>query len=429
MHPAEAKNRLNMALYAQWAERTKHATRLPWAYLNLDPAEPDLGHDERRAKLLRPHRPFRDRRGPRDLGERPSSQEAGAYVSNVPTDGGGSGPSTPIFDVAPAKPLIVNTPLLRDQDDTGASFSAYYAGVGNAGDAAFRGAALYRAAGTSDFLALFATDSEVEWGTVGETTKAPRHGCFALDWETKVTVWPANQAFEIDSISDDDLWAGGNAALIGDEIIQFRDAVQNANGSWTLSNLLRGRRGTEYACDNHKPGETFVFLSAAGISLQGDVLDSRGQARSFRAVGEGGALDKAATLQISYEPRDLMPYAPADIRRSISGGAVTVTWARRTRLGGGMQDFTGTVPLSEAVESYEVYVLAAPFAGDLSRGNAPTEYLFSTTTTTPTFTWTPGSTAVFDVDLDTLHVVIYQVSAAVGRGFPGVRSIEPWQDF
>jgi hypothetical protein len=91
-----------------------------------------------------------------------------------------------------------------------------------------------------------------------------------------------------------------------------------------------------------------------------------------RRWASAASLADATPTQITYEPRDLMPYAPADIRRSIAGGAVTVTWARRTRLGGGMQDFTGTVPLHESSESYEVYVLDAPFAGDLSRGVAPT---------------------------------------------------------
>jgi hypothetical protein len=192
MHPSEAKNRLNMALYAQWAERTKHTTRLPWAYLDLDPA--DLV-----TVTMNDGRSYFDRLDRAEIGadlaisSESFSQDAGAYESNVVADGGGSGPSTPILDAKPAKPIVVNTPLLRDADDTGGSFSAYYAGVANAADGPFQGGALYRALNQSDYLPLFATDTEVQWGTVSHVVPPPRHGAFALDWETKITVWPTRR--------------------------------------------------------------------------------------------------------------------------------------------------------------------------------------------------------------------------------------------
>jgi hypothetical protein len=108
-------------------------------------------------------------------------------------------------------------------------------------------------------------DSDVEWGTVLGVMPTPPMGPFALDWKTRLTIMPAVDWFALESITDDDLWAGANACLVGDEVIQFRDAVENPNGSWTIWNLLRGRRGTEYACDRHVPGERFIFLSNATI--------------------------------------------------------------------------------------------------------------------------------------------------------------------
>jgi hypothetical protein len=111
-------------------------------------------------------------------------------------------------------------------------------------------------------------------------------------------------------------------------------------------------------------------------------------------------------------------------------GSITVTWARRTRIGGNLQDFTGTVPLNETTESYEVYLLEHPFDGDLSGPYPPTDLPArgSDEHHRSAVTYLPASTAEFDVNLDTLTVVVYQVSATVGRGFPGVRSIEPWHD-
>ena len=127
-----------------------------------------------------------------------------------------------------------------------------------------------------------------------------------------------------------------------------------------------------------------------------------------------------------------MPYAPSDIRRSVeSSGDVTVTWERRTRLGGNMQDGTGEVTLGETIEQYEAYVLAQPFSGDTSRGLPPASYRRFYSLTSPSFTYTQADQQAdgYDVNLDTLNVVIYQLSAAVGRGFPGTRSILSTADF
>ena len=338
----------------------------------------------------------------------------------------------PCFDQPPGavEGFIINTPLLRDQDDTGGSSSRYYAAIGNASPVPYVGAKLQRATSLPNFDAIDTPLVEAEWGVLANTLGPARHGHFALDWETKITVRPVTDWFELDSITDDELWAGGNAALVGDEIIQFRDCVENVDGTWTLWNLLRGRRGTEYATHTHKIGEPFLYLlNVNSIAPEGEMIDTRGQKRYYKAVAYGRSIAETPLIEITYEPRDLMPYAPKDIRRTITGPSIDVTWKRRTRMGGGMQDFTGTVPMNEAAEKYEVYFYKTPFIGDLSRGGAiEPGYLHTATTTTPSYTWTPDPT-LFASNLDTLTVVVYQISAAVGRGFPGTRSIEPWQDF
>uniref|UniRef100_A0AB74UMC6 Uncharacterized protein n=1 Tax=Caulobacter phage BL57 TaxID=3348355 RepID=A0AB74UMC6_9VIRU len=108
-----------------------------------------------------------------------------------------------------------------------------------------------------------------------------------------------------------------------------------------------------------------------------------------------------------------------------------MTWKRRTRFTATLKDGTGEVPVNEGTEAYEAYVLAAPFSGDASRQDPPAAYRRKYDLTSPTFTYTAAEQAAdgYDVNLDTLHVVIYQLSSVVGRGFPGARSIESWQDF
>ena len=434
MTPDKAKIQARKMLYAQWTERTQHSTRLPWAYMDMDPADVI-------SVTMNDGRNFQDRVHAQEIGADGTivietySQDNGAYLQTVEADGGSGGyPSDLVYEPEALKSFVINTPLLRDNDDTGGSYSLYYGGMARTsiGTRTFQGGSMWRSLNDIDFDFIIGSESELHWGYVQAALPSPSHGAFALDWENTITVHPQSQGFELSSISDDDLWAGANAAYLGNEIIQFRDAVQNLDGTWTLSNLLRGRRGTEYACDNHGTLEEFVLLEASPLSLAGETLDSRGGVRYYLSVEQGGTLDTTSTTEktITYEPRDLMPYAPSDIRRDItSAGTVHVTWKRRTRMGGSLMDFTGTVPLNEGAEQYEVYFLSAPFSGDLSRGNAPSEDILKVfVTTDPEIEWDPTGSG-FDPFLDDLHVVVYQVSSAVGRGFPGVRDIAPWDDF
>jgi hypothetical protein len=52
----------------------------------------------------------------------------------------------------------------------------------------------------------------------------------------------------LESCTLDELLAGKNAAIVGDEIIQFMTATVQPDGkTYKLTNLLRARRGTNYA--------------------------------------------------------------------------------------------------------------------------------------------------------------------------------------
>jgi hypothetical protein len=93
-------------------------------------------------------------------------------------------------------------------------------------------------------------------------------------------------------------------------------------------------------------------------------------------------------------------------QRALTG--ITLSWRRRTRIGGDWRDGTGTVPLAEAAEAYEVDVLGA--SGDVVRvlESATPHVLYAAADAEADFGAVPG----------TLTVRVHQISAAVGRGFP-----------
>lgn len=461
---SEAKSRAQQMLYAQWAERTSHSTRLPWAYLDLDPSDVVTVN-------LNDGRSYTDRFDSFEVGADYTiqassfSQDAGTYALQLTSAGGSGSYDLPGVELpTDGLPFIINTPLLRDLDDQGGKQSIWYSGMGHFGASSWQGSAMYKSYNGLDYTFLYGENTEATWGTVTDPLQVPAEGTFALDWKTKVTIWPGSETFELDSISDDELWAGGNPCIIGGEVLQFKDCVENADGSWTIWNLLRGRRGTDYAVSRvqagtlgiaatskpvestlHGTSEYFILLDSSYITRQSESLSYDRSSITYYVSDNPAAATFAQKVTETYYPRDLMPYAPTGITRTWSGDTVTVKWNRRTRFGGELKDSIGDTPLNEGSEKYRVYLLSKDYYGsiknDSSIGDPPYEwsdgygddtqppysiYLAVVDTTSPEVTWT--APADFDPNLDTLHVVVYQFSSVVQSGFPGVRSIRPWED-
>ena len=168
---------------------------------------------------------------------------------------------------------------------------------------------------------------------------------------------------QLESVSDLQLLNGRNAALVvdadgGAELIQFRDVTPLGNDIYRLSTLLRGRRGTE-ARLAHAPGAVIVVLDDDG-ALFTEPLGLIGQPLRYRGVGRGEAFDEADTVTQTLRGTDLKPYAPAHVAGAWTAAGITLSWRRRTRIGGDWRDGTGTVPLAEAAEAYEVDILDVP---------------------------------------------------------------------
>ena len=223
------------------------------------------------------------------------------------------------------------------------------------------------------------------------------------------------------SVSNLEMLNGANlAALIradgNAELIQFQDIALSL-GVYTLTTLLRGRRGTEVFTGGHAVGDLFVLLDGDGVTRRPLGLDRLGDTLHYRAVGRGGELRDARTAQLTLAGNDLKPYAPAQLEATGSWGSnVTLSWQRRTRVGGELIDGSGEVPLAEDTEEYELEILDGPGGAVLRT---------ETGITTTSFTYTSGmQSADFGGAQTELSFVVYQISAQVGRGFPGERTVE-----
>jgi len=211
---------------------------------------------------------------------------------------------------------------------------------------------------------------------------------------------------ELHSATEFAVLNGANAAVIGNEMIQFKTATLIEPGKYTLGGLLRGRLGTEWAVSGHTAGERFVFLNG---SITKQILPNTmvGLARIYKGVTFNSALSSAPAQNFTYTGAALKPYSPVHVTgaRDVSNN-LTIDWIRRTRLGGAWQD-GADVPLNEFEEVYEV---------DIYNGANIVRTLSGLSTPTASYSAAQQTTDLGSPQAS-ISVKIYQISNIVGRGY------------
>jgi hypothetical protein len=175
----------------------------------------------------------------------------------------------------------------------------------------------------------------------------------------------------LSSTSDAAMLNGANLVAVGDgspenwELLQFRDAELIAPGRYLLSHRLRGQLGSDGIAPEIWPsGSWFVVMN--GVPSQIDLRRNlRRISQTFRVGPARRFFDDPSYDEFihAFNGNGLRPYAPAHLRAVTSGGDISLSWIRRTRIEGDDWDLVD-VPLGEETEGYTVRVLQA---GDLIR--------------------------------------------------------------
>lgn len=335
-----AKQFTDKALKMSWMNRVTASAMLPWEMLKYDPTDVlEFVMDSGTRYLLRLTKV--------NLGVDYKVEVEGvtedsiAYVSSAVGDPG----SVPIQDAggaSPAKAVICNTPLLRDIDDTQGVGSVFYiGGTPTIYGAIYSPAVLMQKRGDGEYseidllevgvnmgMCLDTLPDTQTWGSIDETTVL------------RVRMWDPQDT--LSSCTMDELLAGKNMAIIGKEVIQFRDAVLGDDGLYRLTGILRARRGTNKWVKGHVARENFIFLAEDGsLSKEYHELALASDTYTFKAVAGGQYEAEATEVGAEFEPNDLKPYSPEDFRIKDDGTTITVEFARRSRITDEMRDYGG----------------------------------------------------------------------------------------
>jgi len=343
----EAKQVAYTHLSAAWLGRFLYSFQLARKYFYLEPTDVvtvTKGSEEHVVRIVS----MRYQGGV--LAVEAVKEDATIYSNSF---GGASAPAhAPVVHYpGPSYLEIIDCPALEDvQDKAG----LYLAACGYS--EYWRGCVVYKSNDGDMTWSSFATlQSAAVMGKC--STALGDFGYTHWDGGNSVTVRLSDPDATLSSCSKAQALEGANACLIGDEILHFTTPTEESDGSYTLSGLLRGRRGTEWATGTHAVGDRFVLLTVPGVFFEEISLSEENSARVYKGVSIGQMFAKAPEQTVTALIRTLMPYSPVHIAGSRDGSYnLTVSWVRRTRIGGHWAD-GHDVPLGEESESYEVDIL------------------------------------------------------------------------
>lgn len=136
---------------------------------------------------------------------------------------------------------------------------------------------------------------------------------------------------DIQSVSYATMLQENNACLVGDEIIQYQDAVEESAGVWVLTNLLRGRLATATA--QHEVGVRFVVLAGAAFVETSTAL--LGLDLTHRATSITNEVEDSDQNTTTWTPgNSQLEFAPCflDLERDLSD-VITGSFVPRYRFG------------------------------------------------------------------------------------------------
>jgi Putative phage tail protein len=340
---AAAKSLAEARLTRLWADRSRATVTLPWRMLTVGPGDmisvPGLAGDWRVARVT-----FEGMVVRLDLVLRAPASALVAVAD--------AGRNRAQIDLphGPTILQVIDLPQLSDVPETSANIVVAANGATGGWRRAvlmtsIDGGATYVDAGSTALPAV-----------IGQTVTALSAGDTALiDRVSSVDVQLVHSGLNLSDANEDALLAGVNQAMIGDELLQFGRAGPLGAGRWRLSDLWRGRRGTEWAAVSRPVGAAFTLVEAVALAplpVRATVAGARVMATG---VGDVSGVTAIGPTDIGAATR---PLSVGHLTATLAGFDFGIAWVRRSREGWRWADGVD-VPLGEETERYRLTKVSA----------------------------------------------------------------------
>lgn len=405
-------------LYLAWLERYKLEFVIPAIYNNLEPADVvDVPTDE---GIIQARLTAIEYTVDGKLSCKASYEQQAVYTPSeaiVADTGGGTGGGAPatttILPVSESIYQLLDIPTILSSQPT-YSFGAAMCGTNSGWD----GGVLLQskdAGGTWANLVEFVAPASVI-GICNNSIGAVEPRVIDSTSILNITL----RSGELFSVTELAMLNGANHFAYGAdgrwEIIAAKTCTLLSGKSYNLQDMLRGRFGTEWAMGTHTAVDAIVLLDTNDIET---ILSDSGSINIpylYRGITLNKDIDTDTNRSFIYKGVNLKPLSPVYV--SGSGSLVTndwtITWIRRTRIGGEWRDGVD-VDLGESQEKYEV---------DIFTNSSYTTVKRTLTVYSQSATYTSAQqVADFGSNQTNLYIKVYQISSIVGRGYATSQSL------
>ncbi|MDA0307506.1 MAG: glycoside hydrolase TIM-barrel-like domain-containing protein [Proteobacteria bacterium] len=405
MGATQAKKIADVTLYSAWKERNSFQLTIPPKYARIEPTDVITVTVSGVAHEMRVQKTDMEANGVMKISA--IAEDISSYDFYTVAGETSKKLTPPVLVPDTIAQFIDAPPLPTDTLNQG------LLRIGVAADGAnWNGAAIYRSddggeSGGNTFNVLAGLDGAATSGTI--ITNLPA-GSFET-WEFVTQVDVILTSGSLTSVSELAVLNGANVALIGDELVQFENAVLIGESTYRLSKLLRGRQGTEWAIGTHAAGDRFVLITPAlyATAIANNLI---GRELFYKTVSVGNSLGNTEESSFTYRGNNLKPFAPVHVKGvRDSSGNLTISWIRRSRADGEWRDGVG-IPLGEESEIYEVDIL----------DGSNVVRIIQSTTAQATY-YVSEQVEDFGSAQALTDVNIYQLSSIVGRGHPSFSTL------
>lgn len=229
--------------------------------------------------------------------------------------------------------LFIDPPVLNSDDIN----PRVYAAVHGYGVEGWPGAQIFRSVdGGASYTLIGGTSTSATWGLVGTAINAVSQHL----WDNTTVITVQLKTGTLVSKTDAAVLAGENLCMVGQECIAFGVATLISPGTYQLSHLLRGRRGTEWAIPNHVANELFVMLDSGIVEIPCTETD-RGKTFKYKTVTYGSDLTKVDPIDVQIFGTNTLPWTVANLtlERDTTSQAWTIDWIERPRFNNGLIDY------------------------------------------------------------------------------------------